>query len=406
MILSSRRIADPRLIDVALTVGLVGLDLLVNWDRSRYTGPLWLVPAVAAVGYVPLVLRRRHPLAVFVWVLTHALVVTAALPAYLPTMAAWAMLYTVARYRSLRWALIALAGAALIAAINLGYALSHLVDPTKRTEIVIASVVGQTLLLSALFGVGRWNRWAGRRHRLTKEAAAKAIAAERSRIARDLHDVVAHSVTLMLLQAGGAARLIRQDPERAEAALRQVDDLGQQALVELKRMLDLLRLDAPPGEQSTSPPTGVDGVRDLVARSSSDGAPVRLTVTGSPRALPPGVDLTGYRIVQEALTNATRYGEPERGVDVGIDWNDRDVVITVDNAVASAGRRVGSGYGLIGMRERALSAGGQLTVGPREDGTFAVRVVLPAPDDPGQGTARAADAAQQFGGTAQRAGNV
>jgi signal transduction histidine kinase len=381
---------SPTAADGLLAATAYGVDLLVSWDHGHQGQlPLWVVPAYAAVGYPALVLRRRYPRTVFAVMLAHAVYADLTIPVYFPTLGLWVALYTVAARRDLRDAVGALLLALVPAGLNIQYNVSLAQDATGRAAALIGTTVLQLLVNVALFAAGRRVGW-------TSRTAGRAIAAERSRIARDLHDVVAHSVTLMLLQAAGASRMLRHDPDRAAVALGHVDALGQEALVELRRMLDLLRLDphAEAADGVTSPPTGLAGISELVERADVGPGAVRLVVEGVERAVAPGVELTGYRIVQEGLTNATRYADPAHPVVVTMQWQPTQVVISIRNHIRADRRAfthgTGGGYGLLGMRERALSVTGSLTAGVQPDGTFLVEAVLPtavADREPARGPA-------------------
>jgi signal transduction histidine kinase len=382
-LLAGRRLSPPAA-DRLLAAGAYGLDLVISWDHPHQGQvPLWVVPVYAAVGYPALVLRRRFPLAVFGVMLVHSVFAALTIPVYFPAVGVWVALYTVAAERHLRDGLLALLAALVPAWLNVRYNVSLQKDADSRTTALISTAVVLTLLNAALFGVGRWVGWSSRRHARTEASATMAVAAERTRIARDLHDVIAHSVTLMLLQAAGASRMLQRDPDRAAAALGHVDDLGQEALVELRRMLDLLRLDTPSiGMESTSsPPTGLSGIAELVERAKASSAAVQLVLEGAARPVAPGVDLTGYRIAQEALTNAARYADPSHPIVVSMKWQQAQVVISIRNHMhvdrRAPTRAAGSGYGLLGMRERALSVTGRFTAGPQPDNTFLVEAVLP-----------------------------
>jgi signal transduction histidine kinase len=206
-----------------------------------------------------------------------------------------------------------------------------------------------------------------------------ALLEERARIARELHDIVAHSVSVMVIQAGAAEDLLDRDPERARVPLLSIQETGGHAIGELRRMLGLLR-DAQ-AEPLLAPQPGTSQIGDLVEQMSELGLPVELRVEGTPRALSPGVELTAFRIVQEALTNTLkhagratskvllRYGEQELDLEV------------VDDGTAARGN--GFGHGLIGMRERVALYDGAIQAGPRPEGGFAVRVSLPLAEPTG-----------------------
>jgi signal transduction histidine kinase len=202
-----------------------------------------------------------------------------------------------------------------------------------------------------------------------------AVAEERRRIARELHDVIAHSVTLMTVQAGAARLLLAENPERAREPVLSVEETGRHALAELRRLLGILRPDQ--SEASLAPQPGLARIDDLLTRTRRAGLPVELAVAGEPRVLPPGVDLTAYRIVQEALTNAHRHAGPARAhvfLRYGIEALELEV--TNDGRIAPNGGD-GIGHGLVGMRERVELYDGTFEAGPRAGGGYAVRARLP-----------------------------
>jgi signal transduction histidine kinase len=201
------------------------------------------------------------------------------------------------------------------------------------------------------------------------------VAEERARIARELHDIVAHSVSVMVAQAGGAEEIVESAPERARDAMRSVRETGQQALVEMRRMVGLLRT----SEEALAihPQPTLAELETLVARARHAGLHVEVGVDGAPRPLPPGVDLSAYRIVQEALTNARKHGGAGATARVTVRWLPTGVELSIENdrTRASAG---GGGHGLVGMRERTALYGGTLDAGPLPGGGFVVRALLPA----------------------------
>jgi signal transduction histidine kinase len=205
-----------------------------------------------------------------------------------------------------------------------------------------------------------------------------AVAAERARIARELHDVVAHCVSVMVIQAGAAEDLLDRDPDAARRPLRAVQDTGQEAVAELGRMLGLLRGAATP--DTLLPQPGIAQLPELVASVRAAGLPVDLDLQGDPGDLPPGVDVALYRLTQEALTNALKHARGARATVVlrctgtAVELSVRD-----DGHVGGNGAPAGTGlgHGLIGMRERVALYGGTLSAGPQADGGFAVDAVLP-----------------------------
>jgi signal transduction histidine kinase len=218
---------------------------------------------------------------------------------------------------------------------------------------------------------------AERTSRLEREhaaAAERAVAEERQRIARELHDVIAHSVSVMTVQAGAVRRLLRPEQEKERDALVAVESTGRQALTEMRRLVGLLR------EQGTmpefAPQPGLGTIDSLLDGVRAAGLPVELEVAGSPHELPPGVDLAAYRVVQEALTNALKYAGPAHAW-VEVAWSDDQLELTIANDGRSDGDGTGGGQGLDGMRERVSLYGGEIASGPRDGGGYVVRARLP-----------------------------
>jgi signal transduction histidine kinase len=221
-----------------------------------------------------------------------------------------------------------------------------------------------------------------------EERARRAVTDERIRIARELHDVVAHHMSVIAVQAGMARYVLRTDPDTAGAAMGTVLATSTEALHEMRRMLALLRVgadteDAAPVSYDPSP--GLPGIPALVDRVRAAGVPVRTSITGVPRALPPGLQLCIHRVVQESLTNVLKHAAPATAT-VTLDYGgDRFTAVVRDDGTRTtpdrgAGR---AGQGLIGMRERATLYGGTVHAGPRPGGGFEVRLVLPLPPEEG-----------------------
>ncbi|GAA4416348.1 histidine kinase [Georgenia halophila] len=210
-----------------------------------------------------------------------------------------------------------------------------------------------------------------------------ATAAERTRIAREMHDVVAHSLSVVIAQADGGRYAARTDPAAAERTLSTISTMGRDALADMRRILGVLRAD-PGGEgvAPTSPEPQLDGadLETLVAQVRDAGLAVSLVRTGEARPLPPGVGVGAYRIVQEALTNVLKHGGPGARVTVLQQWlPDRLVMQVEDDGRGAAASSDGQGQGIMGMRERAELFGGNLTAGPRAGGGFRVRAEIPLP---------------------------
>ncbi|MFJ4713266.1 sensor histidine kinase [Streptomyces sp. NPDC088785] len=223
--------------------------------------------------------------------------------------------------------------------------------------------------------------------RLEKEREAQskvAVAAERARIARELHDVVAHNVSVMVVQADGAAYVLDAAPDQAKKALETISGTGRQALAEMRRLLGVLRTGEREQGEEYVPQPDVEQIEDLVAQVRTAGLPVDFKVEGTPRPLPSGVELTAYRIVQEALTNTRKHGGPNAGASVRLVYFDDGLGLLVEDDGKGAphelyedGGADGRGHGLIGMRERVGMVGGTLDAGPRPGGGFRISVLLP-----------------------------
>ncbi|HJS49979.1 MAG TPA: histidine kinase [Gaiellaceae bacterium] len=249
-----------------------------------------------------------------------------------------------------------------------------LIDPAGVTA---ETVVFYALLFGAPWVAGR----AVRRRRLSegllKQEQAKAeaaIAEERARIARELHDVVAHSISIMVLQARGGRRALQTEPGDADEAFAIIERTGRQALEEMRRLLGMLRRSDE--AIALAPQPSLKELDGLVEQMHAAGLPVQVAVEGEARELPPGVDLSAYRIVQEALTNALKHAGPAR-VRVLLRYGEDDLELEIADDGSGTGDGSGSGYGLLGMRERVSVYGGELQAGRRPEGGYALRVRLP-----------------------------
>ena len=212
---------------------------------------------------------------------------------------------------------------------------------------------------------------------LREQEAASAVASERARIARDIHDVLAHSLSVMVVQASGARRALAANPGAAVDAAKLIEQSGRDALVELRRLFGTVRR----GEvEALDGSPGLDQVKALVARARLAGLPATLRVEGEPVALGPGADMSAYRLVQEALTNALKHAGSST-TEVVLRYRHDGVSIEVvdegDGHAPASADVSGGGHGIIGMRERMKLYGGTVEAGPREDGGFAVRAYLP-----------------------------
>ncbi|MEE1665137.1 histidine kinase [Streptomyces sp. WAC07094] len=370
-------VRNDALLAVALALSAVCLGLLT--DQARHPDALGWTLLLAA--HVPIVWRRRRPLLVLAAVVAlvapyHALDNNHGAP--LP--ASFVALYTVAvTGRPLRTIL---TGTAV-----LGIVVSVMLTVNAHQALGLLRVSGWVIAV-LFFGVDvRYYRQyvasiverAERAERTREEEARRRVAEERVRIARDLHDLLAHSITLIGVQTSVAVHVLAADPERLDRAAiaRALEDIAgtcRTARGELRTTLDVLREQGAEGE-ARGPLPGVDGVTDLVGAARLAGARVRQTVRI--REVPPAVGAAAYRIVQEALTNVVRHAGPEPVVRVDLHEKDGALHLSVTDDGTGPSPGGVPGYGLVGMRERARSVGGTIDAGPRTQGGFEVAAVLP-----------------------------
>ncbi|NUP52751.1 MAG: sensor histidine kinase [Catenulispora sp.] len=406
----------PKLIDSlpAVFLLLTGLGTVVAQHGATGLNRLLVAPLVVAIA-VPLVFRRRWPIGVFVVAATAAFlgffggtvafnVVDSAFLIYL---------YTIAAYRPRRWSIpamgLTIAGALIQLQVIRAYDDNDCdsVSPEQRlacranpeqfhvhapqfnwgTFVVVAILVSGLIGLFWVMGDSMryrreyYVRLEDRAERLERERDAQAqiaAASERARIARELHDVVAHNVSVMVVQADGATYALDQDPEAARKALLAISQTGRTALTEMRRMLGVLRSADDAGTYAPQP--GIEQLGDLLEQVRSTGLPVTLTVEGVPWEMPTGLALAVYRIVQESLTNTRKHGGPEVRASVGLVYTDDSLLLRiVDNGRGASAPTDGLGHGLVGMRERVSVFGGTLVAGPHVSGGYAVEAILPAP---------------------------
>lgn len=238
---------------------------------------------------------------------------------------------------------------------------------------------GSTLLVGAVAAkVTSVRREADQSHSDCEYRRQAAIMQERSHLARELHDVIAHHLTVIVAGASAANRAAT--PEDAKTALGTIETVGRDALVEMRRLLGRLH-----AGQGTAVPPRLDQVPALVARIEQAGLPVCLTVRGDRQPLPDGVESNAYRIIQEALTNTLRHAGPTRA-GVVVEYRPGRLRLRIHDEGHAAATRTGEGYGLDGMRQRATQLGGEIEVGPGPDGGFRIEVDLPVPAGAGPGT--------------------
>ena len=217
-------------------------------------------------------------------------------------------------------------------------------------------------------------RRAEERARRSEAETQSAVEEERSRITRELHDVLAHSVSVMTVQASAVRRLLLPEQERERQALLTVEETGRQALSEMRRLVGIMRSEEE--VPALAPQPGLGTLPALVEQVRQSGLPVELSVEGEPVRLPAGVDLSAYRIVQEALTNALKHAGPAHAW-VSVRYLDENVEIEIENDGRSDGAAEANGHGLVGMRERVALCGGELHLGPRRGGGFKISARLP-----------------------------
>ncbi|MFG2128668.1 sensor histidine kinase [Streptomyces sp. NPDC048751] len=368
---------------LALTAVYVGFARLTSDDgQPAYTGPSWLGYVIAATAGLPIAVRRRWPLAVLVAVL--AALATASIldiPRE-PYAAAGLAAYLVGLAEPARRSVPALAVTLPVAfgAVYLGEAV---VTPAEdwRGAVGVAGLV--LLVIGAAWGVGFTVR--GRRAEAAREQrrrSERTLDEERLRIARELHDIVSHNLSLIAVKAGVAGHVAEADPWEARAALKVIEETSRSALAEMRRTLGVLRTQGAPLE----PAPGLDRLGSLAAEAKRAGVDVDLTVHVM-EGLTEGIQLIIYRIVQESLTNAVRHAAPTR-CQVRVEADEREIRIDIADegpppAPGRAVRELPGGHGLLGMRERAMMYGGSLEAGPRPGGGFAVSVRLPAEGNQG-----------------------
>lgn len=368
--------------DGLVAVGAGVMDLLsFTFASLAEHGEVPVAGCVLVVtAALPLLARRRAPVLVLAGVLLLGLAMNLSVPT--PQhfgAAAVVALYTVVRLRS----------APVVAASSV-VAVAALIDWTKWPRLSLLEAVGNVLAALIVITAGAvMNRWQRDIQANRRLLADRAVAAERRRIARELHDIVAHHITTMQLMAGGARANLARDPEVAREALVELEGSGRMALREMRQLLDVLRAGDEAEDEPTAPQPGIADLERIVAESCRAGLPTALDVHGSERPLPPSVGLTVFRIVQESLTNARKYAGEARA-QVRLTYEPDGVAVEVsddgtgaDAGLVRAGTASGSGYGLVGMRERAALHGGTFEAGPLEEAGFRVAARLPLTADEG-----------------------
>ncbi|MEV8631193.1 sensor histidine kinase [Streptosporangium sp. NPDC051023] len=364
----------PLLVAVLQIMGTKGAE----WNQLHNAGLMRVMldgPGymLLLTGPIALAVRRRHPLVTLAVTLVATCVYIAMGYAYgpiflSPVIALYSAVAT--GHRRAAW----LAGGLMYAFFS-GYVawFASLPIPTWYHNLAVAAFIGMVL------AAGEYAR--ARRERLLeherveKEESRRQASEERLTMAQELHDVLAHNISLIHVQASTALHLIDDHPEQARTALTTIKHASKDVLTEMRSVLSVLRDGAP-----RSPTSGIDRLDELVERTEHNGLTVVKQISGRVRTLPPGTDRAGYRIVQEALTNAARHA-PGSTVTVLLEYGPHELLIRItDSGGAGTGESLGSGNGIPGMRERASALGGTLTAGSHGRG-FRVEARLPIPEE-------------------------
>ncbi|MFF8293416.1 sensor histidine kinase [Streptomyces sp. NPDC016309] len=361
--------ANPLLVDIGIAL-LVQAAMTMPFVVPRPPGlepATWPAYALSTLTVVPLVWRRRAPLAVLCAILAAGALYRLALdgPGQPLPYTGLVIVYTIAALCP-AWQRLA-AGALLLVAVPV----SVWLNTRSARELTFSLFV-----FAAAYVFGRLTDARQRANRIEAEQAA---ARERARIAREMHDVLSHAVSLMVVQAEAGPVAVRTAPERAEAAFDAISEAGRDAMAQLRGMLGVLREAGEPGGAPRAPQPGLAGLPALLDRVRAGGLDVRYGTTGRVRPLPGATGTTLFRVVQEALTNVVRHADA-RTVRVRLAYGEDDVEVRVTDD--GRGPRAGSagGHGLVGLRERAAAHGGTAVTGPGPGGRgFEVRVRVPVP---------------------------
>jgi signal transduction histidine kinase len=398
-------------LSATLLTGLVVVPLAAsmapNSGLSMYAGAV-----LALAAWLPLGWRRRNPVAsvvaVYAACLLHLLI---GVPLVMPSdLAVLVALYSVTVHGP-RWAHLTAMGSALVG--NLAMVSGLLLQSWSGSAAEVAASGIALWLFASVTAAAVWAFGLVRRSRRVTIAALRdraerleverdqqariATAAERTRIAREMHDIVAHSLSVVVAQADGGRYAAAADPEAATRALGTIAETGRAARADMRRLLGVLREPervpgapaaagalapgtAPAGAAPYTPQPAEHDLESLVEQVRSSGVRASLVRMGTPRRLPPGIGLTVYRICQEALTNVLKHGGPDVTVTVLAQWQPAALVLEItDDGRGAAADSDGAGQGLLGMRERATMVGGTLSAGPRPGGGFRVHAELPLP---------------------------
>ncbi|MGW0880933.1 sensor histidine kinase [Streptomyces sp. NPDC002671] len=382
--------AHPLALDAAVAAGVLVCMVAGSFvDPRGENGVTWVMRTPApfsillmAIGAAALVLRRRACMAVLVVTGTVSFIECVTGDPRAPVaMSAVVALYTVASAtdRTTTFWVGLLTMTVLTTAAMLGGPLPWYAQ--ENLGVLAWTGIGATAgdaVRSRRAVVQAMRERAERAERTREEEARRRVAEERLRIARDLHDVVAHHIALVNVQAGVAAHVMDKRPDQAKEALAHVREASRSALNELRATVGLLRQSGDPAAP-TEPAPGLARLEELVGTFRSAGLPVEVARADQGTALPAAADLAAYRIIQEALTNVRKHAGPEAKAEVSVVRVGPDIEVTVldDGSGAGGEPEAGGGHGLLGMRERVAALGGTLTTGPRFGGGFRVHAILP-----------------------------
>jgi len=379
----------PRLVDgvPAFWLALIGLPSVIGQPGFVFAffGGRALMLLVIAALVVPVVFRRKYPVQGFAIAAVAGAVQLIVFPQPVGAdLAILLLLYTLAAYRPRRVSVAGLAvclAGAVAAVVAWG---PNGVGAIDRVLLATVLFSGTALVAWVLGDSMRYRRayltaLEDRAARLERERDAQAqiaAAAERARIARELHDVIAHNVSVMVVQADGAGYALRRDPERAGQALTAISRTGRQALAEMRRLLGVLRSDDQQADLAPQP--GLEQLRELLDQAREAGMSVSFTLEGPVRPLPEGAELAAYRVVQESLTNTRKHGGLAAAAAVTLRYQADGLLLQVtDDGLGAAAAADGPGHGLTGMRERVEMYGGTVRAGPLPSGGYQVTARLP-----------------------------
>jgi signal transduction histidine kinase len=316
---------------------------------------------------------------------------------YTPVVGIPVSLYAVAVHHNKKTSLLALLASAVPVGLDAAVAFKAFHTPTQQILSFVPNATFLIIVTVGAWGIGRVTR-ASQQHVLKlereRETVREAVAAERSRIARELHDIVSHAVTAIVLQAAGASRVAKTNFAQVTQSLAHIETTGKQAMAELRRLLGVLEASDPDnyaaGSGELGPQPGLTDLPLLLTSLRDTGMPVTVHVEGTPRNLDPSIDLAAYRIMQEGLTNVLKHAGTNSHPQLRLVWEAHSLRIQIDNdmnlAAANRGRALSVGRGLVGLRARAHAAGGRLHAGPHHNGGYRLTASLPLPDNTQQAT--------------------